>query len=148
MGFIDIKLMNKRPFQYCFNLPPPSFQGYLQLHHSPNLVFTPFYKPKCLSSQIRIYLKTAVKCSLRELNQLNGTREFIGVQKSLLYFEVSITLYIYKNDTLSFVTEAFVAIVTYNTYIYTSEMTNGHLVAPKNPCDWKSLLHFTNEHTS
>ena len=33
------------------------------------------------------------KCSL------SGTREFLGIQKSLLYFEVSITLYTYKNDT-------------------------------------------------
>ena len=62
----------------------------------------------------------------------------MGVQKSLLYFEVSITLYTYKNHTLSSVTEAFVPIklqfVTYNTYIYTSEMKNGHLVAQKSPC--------------
>ena len=124
---------------------PLSFQGYLQLHHSPNLVFTSFFNPKCLSSQIRIYQKTAVKCSLRDLIQLNGTRQFIGVQESLLYFEVNITLYTYKNHTLSSVNEALVRIklqfVTYNTNICTSEMKNGHLVAQKNPCDFGKVYY-------
>ena len=75
------------------------------------------------------------KCSL------TCTREFIGILKSQLYFEVNITLYTSKKDTLSFVTEALVPIklqfVMYNTYIYTSKMKNGHFVAPKNPCDLK-----------
>ena len=67
------------------------------------------------------------------------------VEKSLLYFQVSITLYTYKNYTVSSVTEAFVPIklqfLTYNTYIYTSEMKNGHLVAPKNPCDFGKVYY-------
>ena len=67
------------------------------------------------------------------------------IYKILLYFEVSISLYTYKNDTLSFVTEAFVLIklqfVTYNTYIYTSQMKNGHLLAPKNPCDFGKVYY-------
>ena len=70
----------------------------------------------------------------------------MGVQKkSLLYFEVIITLYTYKNHTLIFATEAFVPIkrqfVTYNTYKYTYEMKNGHLVAQKNPCDFGKVYY-------
>ena len=41
--------------------------------------------------------------------------------------------------------EAFVPIklqfVTYNTYIYTSEIKNDHLVAPKNPCDFGKVYY-------
>ena len=48
---------------------------------------------------------------------------------------MSITLYTYKNDTLSFVTKALVLtklqFLTQNTHIYTSEIKNGPLVAPK-----------------
>ena len=69
----------------------------------------------------------------------------MGVQKSLLYFEVSITLYNHKNHTLSTVAEAFVPIklqfVTYNTYIYTSKIKNDHLVAPKNPCEFGKVYY-------
>ena len=71
---------------------------------------------------------------------LNGTSEFLEIERSWLYFEESITLYSYNNNTLSFVFETLVPInvpfVTQNTHIDTTEMKNGNLVASTNPCDF------------
>ena len=67
------------------------------------------------------------------------------IYKILLYFEVSISLYTYKNDTLSFVTEAFVLIklqfVTYNTYVHT------HVTLEKSIkfCTWAHFLTYIND---
>lgn len=53
----------------------------------------------------------------------DGTSEYLGILKCLLYFEKGTTLYTYKNDELSFITEALVSIklkfVTQNTHTYT-----------------------------
>ena len=64
---------------------------------------------------------------------------------------MDITLDAYKNDTISFVTEALVPIklpfVTQNTHIYISEMKNGHLMARKSSSDFRQKsIAFCSEH--
>ena len=82
---------------------------------------------------------------------LSRTSEFLGIYKSILYFDVSITRDTYKNDTLSFVTEVLgpikLLLVTQNKHIYISEMKNHHLMAPKNPSDFRQKsIAFSSEH--
>ena len=82
---------------------------------------------------------------------LSSISEFLRIYKSIFYFDVSIALYIYKNDKLSFVTEALgpikLPLVTQNKPIDISEMKNGHLMAPKNPSDFRQKsIAFSTEH--
>ena len=64
---------------------------------------------------------------------------------------MGITIDAYKNDTISFVTEALVPIklpfATQNTHIYISEMKNGHLMALKSSSDFRQKsIAFCSEH--